>query len=320
MKIRIDEAGQFSFKSASPLALCVVAAVVYPDSQVTAVEDFVAEKKREWEMPRELKASGMDDRQLLEMAEFFVAADLRIVGILSDSEIFGPEAQCAHRAAQVAEFERSAAASKTAADDPRKRAAIARLRTRFHNQRHISAPDFFQYAVLMPWLLARSLSTGAVGYRTLLPPAENWSFDIAVDPREGADPGKAGEALRDIVAPIFAADTRTELVVPGEWPADHLFYRRNGIGEEKRVAADRILAAGLRSPDSDQDAGLQIADYAAHVLYSAAHRGEEGAVTAWRLLVPLAMRTEEGLPVKVRAAVNADQRPWEKARYQCFLV
>ena len=320
MQIRIDEAGQFSFKSPSPFALCVVAAVVYPDSQVTAVEDFVAEKKREWEMPGELKASEMDDRQLLEMAEFFVVADLRIVGKLSDSEIFGPEAQSAHRAAQVAVFERSAAASKTAAGDPSKSAAIARLHTRFHNQRHISAPDFFQYAVLMPWLLARSLSAGAVGYMSLLPPAENWSFDIAIDPREGADPGKAGEALRDIVGPIFAADTRTELIVPGEWPADHPFYLRNGIGKEKRVATSRILAGGLRTPGSDQDAGLQLADYAAHVLYSLANRGEEGALAAWRLLAPLAMRTEEGWPVKVRAVVDADQRPWEKARYQRFLV
>ncbi len=319
MKIRIDEAGQFSFKSASPLALCVVAAVVYPDSKVAAVEEFVAEKRHDWEMPRELKAGEMDEGQLLEVAGFFVDADLRLVGIISDSEIFGPKAQRAHRAAQVAEFERSAAASKTAAGDPSKSAAIARLRTRFHNQRHISAPDFFQYAVLMPWLLARALSAGAIGYTTLLPPAESWSFDIAVDPREGANPGKAGEALRDVVGPIFAADTRTELVVPGEWPADHPFYRRNGIGEEKRVATDRILSGGLRTPRSDEDAGLQLADYAAHVLYSLAHRGEEAALAAWRLLAPLAMRTDEGLPVKVRAAVDADPSPWQKERYRRFL-
>jgi hypothetical protein len=318
VKIRIDEAGQFSFKSASPLALCVVAAVIYPDAKVAAVEKFVAEKRREWDMPRELKAGEMFDGQLLEVAEFFVDADLRLVGIISDSEIFGFEAQRAHRAAQVAEFERARAVSKTAAGDPHKSAAIERLRTRFHNPRHISMPDFFQYAVLMPWLLARALSAGTVGYRTLLPPLESWSFDIAVDPRKGADPGKAGEALRDIVAPIFATDTRTELVVPGEWPVDHPFYRQNGIGEGKRVATNRILAGGLRTPSSDQDAGLQLADYAAHVLYSLAHRGEDGALAAWRLLAPLAMRTEEGLPVKVRAAVDADQSPWKKERYRRF--
>jgi hypothetical protein len=240
--------------------------------------------------------------------------------MLSDSEIFDPEAQCAHRTAQVAEFERSAAASKTAAGDPSKSAAIARLQTRLHNQRYISAPDFFQYAVLMPWLLARSLSAGPVGYMSLLPPAENWSFDIAIDPREGADPGKAGEALRDIVGPIFAADTRTELIVPGEWPADHPFYLRNGMGKEKRIATSRILAGGLRTPGSDEDVGLQLADYAAHVLYSLARRGEDSALAAWRILEPRAMRTEEGLPIKVRAAVDADQSPWEKERYQRFLV
>lgn len=318
MKIRMDEAGQFSFRSTSPLSLCVIAAVVYPDSKVAVVEEFVAEKKREWEMPRELKAGEMDEEQLLEVAEFFVNADLRFVGIISDSEIFGPEAQDAHRAAQVAEFERATAASKTAAGDPRKAEAIERLRTRLHSPRHISAPDFFQYAVLMPWLLARALSAGTVGYQALLPPEEHWSFDIAVDPREGADPGKAGEALRDIVQPIFAADARTELVVPGKWPPDHPFYQQNGIGEEKRVATDRILASGLRTPDSHEDLGLQLADYVAHVLYSLAHRGEKGALAAWRLLSPSAMRTEEGRPVKVRAAVDADQSPWQEERYRRF--
>jgi hypothetical protein len=270
-------------------------------------------------MDRELKAAAMIDSQLLETAEFFVAADLRLAAILSDSEIFGADARRAHRAAQVEVFERATDASITLAHDPAKQSAVARLDRRLHKARHISEPDFFQYAVLMPWILARAFSVGAMGYSSLLPPDEYWIYDIAIDPRKGADPGKAGEAMRDMITPILASDTRTELVLPGPWPSDHPFYRHNGTGGQKRVSVDRLLAGGIRTPDSHQDVGLQLADYVAHVIFSVAQRGEEGATAAWRLLAPLAMRTEDGLPLKVRAIRDADQSPWQEERYQRLL-
>jgi hypothetical protein len=319
MFVRIDEAGQFIARAGPPRTLCVVAAVVFPDCKLPVVEAFVRERKIAWEMDRELKAAEMTDSQLLETAEFFAAADLRIAAILSDSEIFGADARRAHRVAQVEVFERATEVSITVAHDPIKQRAVARLDTRLHSPRHISEPDFFQYAVLMPWILARAFSVGVQGYPSLLPPDEDWIYDIAIDPRKGADPGKAGEALHDMITPILVSDPRTELVVPGLWPSDHPFYRHNGTGGKGRVSVDRLLAGGLRTPDSHEDAGLQLADYVAHVIFSVAQRGEEGATAAWRLLAPLAMRTEDGLPLKVRAIRDADQSPWQEERYQRFL-
>jgi predicted N-acetyltransferase YhbS len=64
---------------------------------------------------------------------------------------------------------------------------------------------------------------------------------------------------------------------------------------------------------------LQLADYVAHVIFSVAQRGKAGATAAWRLLAPLAMRTEDGQPLKVRAIRDADQSPWQEERYQRFL-
>jgi hypothetical protein len=48
MLVRIDEAGQFIARAGPPCTLCVVAAVVFPDYKLPAVEAFVDEKKIEW--------------------------------------------------------------------------------------------------------------------------------------------------------------------------------------------------------------------------------------------------------------------------------
>ena len=70
----------------------------------------------------------------------------------------------------------------------------------------------------MPWLLSRSFSAANFRFRDLAPADDSWTFDIAVDPREGADPGKTGQLLRDSVEVIYAGNDSTALFIPPVYP------------------------------------------------------------------------------------------------------
>lgn len=92
VRIRVDEAGDFNYRDRSRFWVSVVAGVVIPDNRWAAVEAFVAERRRRWDMP-ELKAAHMDDSQLMDVAQFIIAEDLPVAAIATDSRIFTADAQ-----------------------------------------------------------------------------------------------------------------------------------------------------------------------------------------------------------------------------------
>ncbi len=190
MLIRIDESGDFDFRDRSRFWVGAIASVIIPDRRRLAVETFVAEKKLQWDMEAELKAGDMELDQLMEMAVFIEKENLPIVGIVTDSELFDIAAQRRWRAKQVDLFEEAVARSRRAVEDPDIQARVERIRRRLPNERLIEPPNFLQYFVLMPWLLSRSFSAANCWFRDLPPAEDSWTFNIAVDPREGADPGR----------------------------------------------------------------------------------------------------------------------------------
>ncbi|HKN45848.1 MAG TPA: DUF3800 domain-containing protein, partial [Propionibacteriaceae bacterium] len=268
MKIRIDECGDFDFSNGDRFWVAVVAGVVIPDDRWPAVEAWIATQNRT-RGEREMKARSLGDSELVEAVEFLRAEELVAGAIVTDSRIFPHEQQVNWRRRQFEEFESSAARSHRAREDVEVAAKVERLRRRMNRARHVSQPDFLQYAVLMPWLLAHLMNAALLTYRDDAFLDDSWAFDIVLDMKSGADPGKAGELLRDSVEAIFASDTRTELRVPKEWSGDHPFLQRHIDPERGTITVPRILQGGIRTDDSHLDPGLQLADLVAHIVWSA---------------------------------------------------
>jgi hypothetical protein len=318
MRIRIDEAGDFSYRDTTRFSVSVVAGIVIPDSRWAAVERFVEERQKLWDMT-ELKATELDDSQLMDVTQLVIAEDLTVAAIATDSRIFTAEAQTEWRKRQVAVFTEAADRSKRAVEDLQVKERIERTRRRMHQLRHISQPNFLQYAALMPWLLAHLISTSLLAYRALAPAEDSWLLDVLIDERPGADPGKAGQLLRDSVEAIFASDDRTALRMPGEWPADHPFKTKNRDPEIPAVSARQLLAGGVNSARSDSDAGLQLADFVAHLVVSLLKNpGDAGAMRAWTELIRAGrvMPTEDGWPIKAWAWPEQDEPNSDTERYE----
>jgi hypothetical protein len=182
MLIRVDESGDFDFRDCNRFWVGAIASVIIPDRRRSTVEIFVAERKLQWGMEAELKARGMEQGQLMEMAAFIEKENLPIVGVVTDSEIFDIAAQRRWRTEQFTLFEKDAARSRRVAEDPDTRVRVERIRRRLSNERLIKPPNFLQYFVLMPWLLSHSFSAANFRFRDLPPAEDSWTFDIAVVP------------------------------------------------------------------------------------------------------------------------------------------
>lgn len=89
-------------------------------------------------------------------------------------------------------------------------------------------------------------------------------------------------------------------------------YLTTDSGEPRKVFAD-----GIVSDHSHLDAGLQLADFVAHVIWSVIRNPGDAASDVWALLARRVMPTPEGPPIKVWAwpAENLpedDVRPYER--------
>jgi hypothetical protein len=318
MHIRFDEAGDFNYENPNRFWVSVVAGVVIPDSRWEAIERFVDECCAAWQVD-ELKAEQMNHSQLLEVARFIAREELTVAAIATDSRVFTAADQAAWREWQYEKFVEAADRSERAKNDPEIAERIARLRRRMAARRHIKPADYLQYGALMPWLIARLIMVSLVAYRALPPGDDSWVMDIVLDAKGAADPGKAGELLRDALEHILVGDDRTALWIPPEWPNDHPFFARNTDPERPVISARQVLAAGIHPGSSHEDAGLQLADFVAHVLLTLIREPtDEGALAAWRALAPRIAGTDDGWPFKVWAWAEGDLPPAELARYEAM--
>ena len=258
MHIRIDEAGDFHYGEPDRLRISVIAGLAIPDRSWETVEDFVRQHVPSGE--KELKAAGMELEAFTDTARFIVDTGLSVAAVACDSHIFTAESQQRWREGQLANLNAAADASWRVKSDPTLAARVERARRRMKSNRAVKQPNFLQYSILMPWLVSRLLSAALITNRALVPPDESWMFDVAIDPRQGADPGRPGKLMRDSLQPIYASADSTELIVPGEWPPTHPFYVQNNDPEAGRVSPRQLLARGINTPDSHSDAGIQLAD------------------------------------------------------------
>lgn len=107
---------------------------------------------------------------------------------------------------------------------------VSRLCRRMHQEHYIKLANYLQYGILMPWLVARLISSSLpslYAYRGLPLNDDSWLMDIMMDAKGGVDPGKPGDLLRDSIEHILVLDARTALYIPPEWPDDHPFKAKN---------------------------------------------------------------------------------------------
>ena len=302
MKIRVDESGDFAFSADGPTRYCVIAGLVIPDRSWAVVGRFVEDRKQAWGMDRELKGGDMNDEQLLQIAEFISGEGLATCMIAADSEMFPAAAQHEWRHRLTETFRAAADRSQRAAKEKTPADRVARTRTRIHRERHVSAAGFLQYQVLMPWLLNQLMSAANFRYSELPAARDSWVFDIILDAREGADPGKSGDLLRDTIEAILVGHDAFSLYVPSTWPPTHPFIVRNTDPEVGLISARQTLAAGINHGHSHEDPGLQLADVVAHLLHTLLREpSEPGATHAWSALYEAIIPTADGWPVKVWA-------------------
>jgi hypothetical protein len=301
MRLRIDEAGDFSYHDPALFRASVIAGVAIPDSQWPAIQRFVADRRQQWDMP-ELKAKEMDGAQLEDVADFIASKGLATVVVATDSTIFSLASQKEWRCKQVEIFRGAVERSQRIKTDPLVAGRVQRLMTRMHNSRHIKEPNYLQYAILAPWLLSRLMSASLLVNRNLDPDADDWLMDIVMDARDGADPGKAGNLLRDSVEAIYAGDDKTALRMPGEWSTEHPFKVKNTDPEVATISVRQVLAKGIRTDKSENDPGLQLADFVAHLALSVIRDSDDqNALTVWRKLLQVIVDTDEEWPLKVWA-------------------
>jgi hypothetical protein len=313
VKIRIDESGDFDFSSDRRFWVAVVAGVVIPDDRWAAVEAWV-DAYNQLRGTEEIKAKDLDESELVEAMEFLVSEEILAGAIATDSRVFPYERQLEWRGEQFEIFEEAVERSQRARRNPEVRARVERLRRRMDATRHISTPDYLQYAILMPWLLGHLMKAALTRYRSPAYASDSWAFDIVLDEKGGADPGKAGQLLRDSVEAIFASDPRTELALPAEWSGDHPFLRRHTDPERGTVTVPRVLAGGIRAAQSHRDPGLQLADLVSHLVWRAVRDPDDtAAAKAWRALGKTLSPTDDGWPIKVWAREPAG--PEDEARY-----
>jgi hypothetical protein len=283
VRVRIDETGDFDFRPGW-WRLGLVVAVILPDRAWPAVETFVAARAAEWDV-EELKAKDMTTSQRLEVVDFIVSHELTVVAVGADSELFPMTDQRRWRTDQTAVFEAAVDRSTRAKSDPEVQARVARTRRFLSMDRLVSSPDYLQYAIIMPRLVADAASAALCAYRRMEPARDGWGIDILADAKKGADPGRAGRLLRDITEPILAGDKKLALGLPVEWPPDHPFILRNADPVTGTIPALKAIGGGVRSAGSETDPGLQLAGTAAHVILRALRDPGDGATqTAWRML------------------------------------
>jgi hypothetical protein len=118
---------------------------------------------------------------------------------------------------------------------------------------------------------------------------------------------------------IYVGNDSTALFIPPEWPQGHPFLVRNADAEVGVVSPRQLLARGIRTPESHSDAGLQLADLAAHVIRSAVRGDDDEALGVWEKLRPRIVKTDEGLPLKVWGAPDEPATAMAEERYTRLL-
>ena len=273
-----DESGDYAFPS-DRFDSYVQAALICPDSQLSAVTTFVDATTAMWNV-EELHASQLSPAQLMEIARFLGAGGCQLLAHLTDSVLVTQQEIAEFRLDQAATIKRNLdwyrreSTKARGAPVPEIEEWMLRQIKRAGLSSQISNGEFVQAQYLVE-LIEAALQKALLAYADDAWAGDFDHFRFILDaklPRKMA----AGEKyLNDVIVPVLGSRAGSRLIVPKHWKDSpvHPFidaFEGDGVirGVEVKDAINlkAIFEQSLEFEVSNDQAGLQLADTAAFVV------------------------------------------------------
>lgn len=297
MRFYLDESGDFGFP---PFAYDAYtqAVVICPDSKLDELEDWVAAKRREWNVD-ELHAAVLDDDQTFEVCRFIRTQRLPLLVQATDTNAVSKQTIAAQRLNQAVRTHQNAEQWKAAGGSA---ATIERWYerqvTRAAFSGRIADTEWVQAEMLIN-LIHRALNKAIVAFV-----GDEWredfrDFRFVFDAKLVGKLADGEKYLRDVLVPALGSNpSRFSLTGVKEWrdPPLHPFEETYGtVGGA--VDLKRLFARGLEFLPSQDHAGVQLADAVAYVTRRRVLEPENETVRwSFQALRPLLM-THDGHPL-----------------------
>jgi len=293
VRLYFDESGDFAFPD-ERFDAYTQAVLICADSRLSAIEEYVATKKQEWEVP-ELHANDLTDEQILEICRFVHDAPMPGLVLVTDTNGVTRKSIETHRIDQAARIHKNY-------EDWRAAGGSAPAIDAWY-QRHISAiaysgrvPDSeWVQADLLIALIQRGLNKTIVTHLD-----DKWrddfcDFHFIFDSKLRGKLAAGEKYLDALLMPALGSNPdRFELIGVIEWrqPPLHPFEERYGTAEggvDLRV----LFEHGLEFEPSEDHAGLQLVDALAYVTRRRIlHPENEPNREAWALIRPRVLTLE----------------------------
>ena len=298
MRFASDESGGFDLAKPG-FELSLWSTVVCPPSLAPILTARVREWCEQWDID-ELHAIDMDSDQRLEVAAWIGAQDILWVATVIDSEIMTAADAQQWRSDQVAEFDRSYAASRARGSiHPRYVGRGDQIRKLLNDTRAVRLPQFVQFGVVAPRHIADCVQAAIYRYRE--PRWQpDWAQSRLIFDKKDLKPEGGQRLITEVLFPILAASEMTlNLPVDYQDPNHPLIQLRarsaGGLNLLDLFGGDPVF------DDSKSEPVVQLADVAGWLLRRAiTHPNEPETEAAFWLLRMRLYRPQEGvLPFKL---------------------
>jgi hypothetical protein len=324
-----DESGDYGFPE-DRFDCYVQAALVSPDRTLAAIDAFVRERKREWEID-ELHSVDLQPAQVLAVAEFIGHSDCQLLAHATDTVLVAPAGIAQFRLDQAARLERNLEWYRTestkAIGAPVQEIEDWYLR---HIKRaglasQISHGEFVQAHYLLE-LIADAIQKTLIVFHE-----DQWRDDFR-DLHfilDGKLPQKmaAGEKyLNDSIVPALGSRPDRALAILDTWKSDppHPFVRKFGLergrirGEDVEGAFDLklLFEHGLRFESSAAHSGLQLVDAVAYIVRRAVVQPKDATIQAAYDALRERLRNDDGNCITIHRLRVGDEDRSSLDRYR----
>lgn len=312
MHVYVDESGDYAFGD-TRFDSYVLAGVICPESELPAIEDFVASAARRWDVG-ELHGAQLNREQLVEICEFVGAASVSALVHVTDTQMMTKAVIRAFRLKQAEQIESELARWRAAGGSSVRVAAdLTNLAKAARFTSRLSDTEFVQ-ATMLPDLLRDVVQRSIDRFE-----GDEWRdaferFEFVFDEKL---PGKLspGQKFANLMyMPVLGSNKRFVFDIPEHWrDTGHPYAVNFSDGSHTRVNA--LFANGLATRASHEIAGLQIADVIAHVVRQAVLRPNaiDRVLTAYDALRP-ALAGPEGRCLQIYRYESGNPPP--RAVYQ----
>jgi uncharacterized protein DUF3800 len=319
-----DESGGFAFP-VDEFDCYVQAALICPDSQLPAIERFVAERKEDWGVT-ELHASELTGDQLVQICRFIEQSDCQLLTSVTDTVLTAAAGIAEFRLGQAATVRKNLDWYKERGGDVKEiEDWMLRNIKRTGLASQMNHAEYVQ-AHFMVELIAEAFQKALIFFHE-----DKWrddfhEFRFILD---GKLPSKmaAGEKyMHDVIVPTLGSRPGKSITTISEWRDDpphpfHVKYSAKGgrvAGKEIEDGLDLklIFEHGLQFEPSHDHAGLQLVDAVAYTIRRAVLDPENRAIQrAYDALRPK-LRNDDGKSLRLVSLNVGEQDRSSLERYR----